>query len=64
MINTHSWNTPMKDEPSITPPPMTIVETLFNTNYKSGSQHKGKHGSKDVSLEKKKNQKKPDGKGT
>jgi len=64
IINTQSWSAPIKEEPPITPPPMTIVDnsTRFKPSFQPESLHKGKHVSKDVSLDKRKNQKKPDGK--
>lgn len=59
MINAHDWNTPIKEEPSITPPPMAIADSssLFSQNIKSEMLPKDDEGSTD----RRKNQKKQKG---
>jgi len=60
--STQPWNTQIKEEPPITPPPMTIIDSLalFQPTLKSLS--KGKQGSNDLSIDKGKSQKKHNGK--
>lgn len=66
MINTHPWNTPIKEEPSITPPPMAMADSssLFPQNLKPGLLPKEKQGQSDAAIERRKNQKKQNGNAT